>query len=73
MGDRPVTQVSGVPGPSTIETGSYDLVNLEVEYRIIRDLAVSLAANNLLDKNYELSAGYPSQGRNYLMSMRYQF
>lgn len=66
-------QVSGVPGPTYVETGSYELLNLKVEYKIIRDWTVSFAANNLLDKNYELSAGYPSQGRNFVLSTRYQF
>lgn len=66
-------QVGGVPGPAYVKTGSYDLLNLKVDYMIVRDWAVSFAANNLLDKNYELSAGYPSQGRNFLLSTRYQF
>lgn len=66
-------QVGGVPGPTTVKTGSYEVLNLKVEYRIIRDWSVALAASNLLDKNYELSAGYPSQGRNFLLSTRYQF
>jgi iron complex outermembrane receptor protein len=66
-------QVGGVPGPTTVKTGSYELLNLKVEYRIVRDWTVAFAANNLLDKNYELSAGYPSQGRNFLLSTRYQF
>lgn len=66
-------QVGGVPGPAFVKTGSYDLLNLKVDYMIVRGWAVSFAANNLLDKNYELSAGYPSQGRNFLLSSRYQF
>lgn len=66
-------QVGGVSGPAFVKTGSYDLLNLKVDYRIVRDWVVSFAANNLLDKNYELSAGYPSQGRNFLLSSRYQF
>lgn len=66
-------QVGGVPGPTTVETGAYQLLNLKVEYRIVRDWTVAFAANNLLDKNYELSAGYPSQGRNFLLSTRYRF
>jgi iron complex outermembrane receptor protein len=66
-------QVGGIPGPRFVKTGSYDLLNLKVDYMIVRGWAVSFAANNLLDKNYELSAGYPSQGRNFLLSSRYQF
>ncbi|WP_370583201.1 TonB-dependent receptor plug domain-containing protein [Methylophilus sp. QUAN] len=66
-------QLGGIAGPSFVKTGSYDLLNLKVDYMIVRNWAVSFAANNLLDKNYELSAGYPSQGRNFLLSSRYQF
>ncbi len=66
-------QVGGVSGPAYVQTGAYDLLNLKVDYRIVRDWVMSFAANNLLDKNYELSAGYPSQGRNFLLSTRYQF
>lgn len=66
-------QVGGIPGPAYVKTGSYSLLNVKVDYRIVRDWVVSFAANNLLDKNYELSAGYPSQGRNFLLSTRYQF
>lgn len=67
------SQLNGVPGPRYVGTGSYDLLNLKVDYKIVRDWTVSFAANNLLDKHYELSAGYPSQGRNFLLSSRYQF
>lgn len=66
-------QVGGVSGPAYVKTGSYDLLNFKVDYMMVRDWTVSFAANNLLDKNYELSAGYPSQGRNFLLSTRYQF
>ncbi|MGP1716685.1 MAG: TonB-dependent receptor plug domain-containing protein [Methylophilus sp.] len=67
------SQLTGVPGPRYVETGSYSLLNLKVDYRIVNDWVVSFAANNLLDRNYELSAGYPSQGRHFLLSTRYQF
>lgn len=67
------SQVSGVPGPSYVKTGSYELLNLKVEYKIQRDWTAAFAAHNLLDKNYELSAGYPSQGRHFVLSTRFQF
>lgn len=66
-------QVGGIPGPTFVKTGSYNLLNVKVDYRIVRDWVLSFAANNLLDKNYELSAGYPSQGRNFLLSTRYEY
>jgi iron complex outermembrane recepter protein len=66
-------QIVGLPGPVFVKTGSYNLLNLKVDYRVVNDWIVSFAAYNLLDKNYELSAGYPSQGRNFMVSTRYQF
>lgn len=67
------TQVGGVTGSRFVETGDYALLNLKVEYNVMTNWAVSFAANNILDDYYELSAGYPSQGRNFLLSSRYQF
>lgn len=54
-------------------TGEYTSVDLRLEYRIDRRWDVSLAARNLLDKNYELTYAYPEEGRNFLLSTRYQF
>jgi iron complex outermembrane recepter protein len=56
-----------------VETGAYNLLSLKVEYKIRRDWSVSLAARNLLDKNYQLVDGYPQEGRNFLLASRFQF
>jgi len=59
-------------GRGYVRTGGYTLLNLKLEYRLDRNWDVSLSARNLLDKNYELSSGYPEAGRNFMLSARFQ-
>ncbi len=63
---------SRASGTGYVETGAYTLVNLKVEYKIHRDWDVSFAAQNLLDKNYEVADGYPQEGRNFTLTVRFQ-
>jgi iron complex outermembrane receptor protein len=56
-----------------VRTDNLTLFNLKVEYQLNRNWDVSLAVRNLLDKNYELTSGYPEEGRNFLLSTRFQF
>lgn len=58
--------------PIYITTGNYTLLNFKVEYQIHRNVDISFSARNLLDKNYQLTDGYPQEGRNYLLSLNYQ-
>ena len=60
-------------GAGYVQTGAYNLVNLKVEYKLRPDWTVSLAARNLLDSNYQVVEGYPQEGRNYMLSTRFQF
>jgi iron complex outermembrane receptor protein len=64
---------SRVSGSGYVETGEYVLANCKVEYQLTRQWDVSLAARNLLDKDYALSEGYPEEGRNFLVTTRYRF
>ncbi len=59
-------------GTGYVKTGEYTLVNFKVEYKIHRDWDISLAARNLLDENYELVDGYPQEGRNFMLTLRFQ-
>lgn len=54
-------------------TGAYELLGLKLDYRLTPKWSVSFTGRNLLDKNYELSYGYPEEGRNFLLSTRLQF
>ncbi|MGI6656767.1 MAG: TonB-dependent receptor plug domain-containing protein [Desulfobulbus sp.] len=59
--------------PGYVETGDHTLINLKVGYQLTPQWDFSVAGRNLLDKNYELSDGYPEEGRNFLLTARYQF
>jgi len=56
-----------------VETGDYTLVNLKIGYQLNDNWDLSVTGRNLLDKNYSLSDGYPEEGRNFLVTARYQF
>ncbi len=58
---------------SYVETGEYTLVNLSIGYQLNENWDLSVTGRNLLDKNYALSDGYPEEGRNFLVTARYQF
>lgn len=60
-------------GGGYVQTGAYQLLGLKVEYKLQRDWDIALTARNLLDKNYQLVDGYPQEGRNFLLSTRFQF
>jgi iron complex outermembrane receptor protein len=55
------------------KTGEYALLGLKLAYQITPDWDISLVGRNLLDKNYQLSVGYPQEGRNFLLATRLQF
>ena len=60
-------------GSGYVKTGAYELLSLKIEYKLMPQWDISVAARNLLDKNYALSDGYPQEGRNFLVSTRYKF
>jgi iron complex outermembrane receptor protein len=70
-----VTAVGTPAAPPTtyIETGSYALVNLNVEYRIDEHFTTSFGARNLTDENYMLTEGFPEPGRQFYANARAQF
>jgi iron complex outermembrane receptor protein len=51
----------------------YGLVNLHMNAGLTDGLSLHAAINNLFDRNYEVSEGYPEAGREYVMSMNYAF
>lgn len=60
-------------GTGYVRAGNFRIFNLKADYQLDRHWDVSLAVRNLFDKNYELSSGYPEEGRSFLLSTRYQF
>ncbi|MBP9713847.1 MAG: TonB-dependent receptor [Sterolibacterium sp.] len=51
--------------------GGYSLLNLTTRYAFSKNLAVEGRINNLLDKQYELTQGYNTQGINAFIGLRY--
>jgi len=56
-----------------IRTGKYALVNVQAQYQINENFEIAAGVKNLLDRNYQLSWGYPAEGRNYFIKARATF
>ena len=53
-----------------LKTGSFFLLNLEADYAFTDNLDFQIGARNLLDQNYQLVAGFPSEGRSFFINLR---
>ncbi|MBE2257475.1 MAG: TonB-dependent receptor [Rhodobacteraceae bacterium] len=51
--------------------GGYGLVNLYADYRLQRDWAIFVRANNIFDKYYETVDNYATAGANVFVGVRY--
>jgi iron complex outermembrane recepter protein len=54
------------------KTGSFTLWNLEAEFDITDRIGFQVGARNLLDQNYQLVGGFPSEGRSFFANLRIQ-
>ena len=52
---------------------SYATTDLFAFVPIRAGITVQAGVKNLLDRNYYYTAGYPEEGRNWFMNVRYQF
>jgi iron complex outermembrane receptor protein len=57
---------------SFLKTGSFVLLNLEADYAFTEKIDFQIGARNLFDENYQLTAGFPSEGRNFFINLRYR-
>jgi len=57
-------------GNGYFKTGSFTLLNFEAEYAVTDRIDVQVGARNLLDSNYQLVLGFPSEGRNFFVNLR---
>lgn len=57
----------------TDKVGCFALVNMKASYKIKKALTIEAGVNNLLDRYYEYTVGYPEPGRMFFASMRYSF
>jgi iron complex outermembrane receptor protein len=55
------------------ESGVLALMNFKASYKVKEWLTVEAGINNLLDRNYQYTDGYPEAGRNYFANLRYTF
>ncbi|WP_299247914.1 TonB-dependent receptor plug domain-containing protein [uncultured Cytophaga sp.] len=53
-------------------TAGFMLLNAKGSVKVLKYFAVEGGVNNILDKNYSLSEGYPEQGRNYFVTLAYR-
>jgi iron complex outermembrane recepter protein len=63
----------GAVANTYIETGSYALVNLNVEYRVNETFTLAAGGKNLTDENYTLVEGFPEAGRQFYANARAKF
>lgn len=56
-----------------VKMGGYAIVNLTAEWVLGRDVTLFARANNVLDRNYELAAGYATGGASMFAGVRAQF
>lgn len=55
------------------EAGEFVVINTKVSYEPLKDVMLEAGVNNLLDRDYELTEGYPEAGRSYFVQARYKF
>lgn len=56
---------------NTVRLGGYGLVDAYAHYRINPEWRVEMRANNVFDRDYELSRGYATDGANVFVGVRY--
>lgn len=56
-----------------VGTGAYALTNLKMAIRLPRGVTLSAGVNNLLDRNYALTEGYPEAGRTFFANLQVEF
>lgn len=51
----------------------FTLVNAKLVWQPTEPLETEFGVNNVFDENYELSEGFPEEGRNFFVNVRYKF
>lgn len=49
----------------------YTLFNFYGSVRVLKNFSIDAGINNLFDKNYSLTEGYPEEGRNFFVTLRF--
>ncbi|MEZ4908298.1 MAG: TonB-dependent receptor [Saprospiraceae bacterium] len=56
-----------------IVSPSFNIYNLNINYQILKNFGLKAGVNNIFDKNYTISEGYPEEGRNFYISVKYNY
>src|SRR5215471_15338118 len=57
-------------GSSYYKTGSFTLWNFEADFAVTDNIDFQVGGRNLLDSNYQIVGGFPSEGRNFFVNLR---
>jgi iron complex outermembrane receptor protein len=49
------------------------LINTKVAVKLIKNVHLEGGVNNLLDKNYTITEGFPEAGRNYFINLAFTY
>lgn len=56
-----------------VEAGAWATTNLKVSIHLPKEVTVNVGVNNLLDRDYELTEGFPEAGRNVFVNVQCKF
>ncbi len=56
----------------SLQVASFVIFNADIKLKIVDNLFFQGGVHNILDKNYEMDAGYPEQGRNFIIGLQYR-
>lgn len=65
---------SGAVAPAdAVKSSGFMTADLKFVYSPMKNLDIEIGAANIFDEDYELSAGYPSEGRNFFLTLSTKF
>ena len=65
---------SGAVAPAdAVKSAGFMTADLKFVYSPTKNLDIEIGAANIFDENYELSDGYPSEGRNFFLTLSTKF
>ncbi|HEX4270049.1 MAG TPA: TonB-dependent receptor [Rhizomicrobium sp.] len=59
-------------GATYYKTGAYGLLGVSFDYRFASRFDLNFGIKNMMDSNYQLSAGFPEQGRTFFAELRFR-
>jgi iron complex outermembrane receptor protein len=59
-------------GASYYKTGAYGLLGVSFDYRFAERFDFNFGVKNMMDSDYQLSSGFPEQGRTFFAELRFR-